>query len=97
MVKAGAVRDGAEAHHGARLKWRNKTKPCENVYAAPDIVGRIAQEANIGRLIVSHIGPIGLAAAISDLKKFYTGPLIIALICSAHKCSEIRRCDLRRL
>jgi ribonuclease BN (tRNA processing enzyme) len=47
------------------------------VHAAPDVVGRIAQEANVGRLIVSHIGPIDLDAAIAELKKFYTGPLTI--------------------
>lgn len=47
------------------------------VHAAPDVVGRIAQEANVGRLIVSHIGPIDLDAAISELQKFYTGPLTI--------------------
>lgn len=47
------------------------------VHAAPDVVGRIAQEAKVGRLIVSHIGPIDLDAAISELKKFYTGPLTI--------------------
>ena len=47
------------------------------VHAAPDVVGRIAQEANVGRLIVSHIGPINLDAAIAELKKFYTGPLTI--------------------
>jgi ribonuclease BN (tRNA processing enzyme) len=47
------------------------------VHAAPDVVGRIAQEANVGRLIVSHIGPIDLDAAIAELKKFYTGPLTV--------------------
>jgi len=47
------------------------------VHAAPDVVGRIAQEAKVGRLIVSHIGPIDLDAAIAELKKFYTGPLTI--------------------
>lgn len=47
------------------------------VHAAPDVVGRIAQEAKVGRLIVSHIGPIDLDAAIAVLKKFYTGPLTV--------------------
>jgi ribonuclease BN (tRNA processing enzyme) len=47
------------------------------VHAAPDVVGRIAQEANVGRLIVSHIGPIDLDAAIAELKKVYTGPLTV--------------------
>jgi len=49
------------------------------LHAAPADVGRIAQEARPGRLIVSHIGLIGpaLDAAIEDVKKSYTGPLII--------------------
>jgi ribonuclease BN (tRNA processing enzyme) len=47
------------------------------LHAAPAAVGRIAQEAGVGRLIVSHIGQFDLDAAIADLKKFYTGPLII--------------------
>ena len=47
-------------------------------HAAPDVVGRIAQEAGIGRLIVSHLTPLNLDATIAELKKFYTGPLTIA-------------------
>ena len=47
------------------------------VHAAPDVVGRIAHDAKVGRLIVSHIGPINLDAAIAELKKFYTGPLTV--------------------
>jgi ribonuclease BN (tRNA processing enzyme) len=47
------------------------------LHAAPAVVGRIAQEAGVGRLIVSHIGQFDLDAAIADLKKFYSGPLTI--------------------
>lgn len=47
------------------------------LHAAPAVVGRIAQEAGVGRLIVSHIGLYDLAAAIAELKTSYTGPLII--------------------
>ena len=49
------------------------------LHAAPAVVGRIAEEARVGRLIVSHIGLIGpaLDAAIADLKKSYSGPLTI--------------------
>jgi ribonuclease BN (tRNA processing enzyme) len=46
-------------------------------HAPPDVVGRIAQEAGIGRLVVSHLTPFDLDAAIVELKKFYTGPLTI--------------------
>jgi ribonuclease BN (tRNA processing enzyme) len=47
------------------------------IHAAPAVVGRIAQDAGVGRLIVSHIGQFDLDAAIADLKKFYTGPLTV--------------------
>ena len=49
------------------------------LHAAPAVVGRIAEEAHVGHLIVSHIGLIGpaLDAAIADLKKSYSGPLTI--------------------
>jgi ribonuclease BN (tRNA processing enzyme) len=46
-------------------------------HASPAVVGRIAKDADIGRLIVSHIGEIDLDSAIAELKKFYTGPLTI--------------------
>ena len=47
------------------------------LHAAPDVVGRVAQEAEVGRLIVSHIGIFDLDAALADVKKTYTGPLIV--------------------
>jgi ribonuclease BN (tRNA processing enzyme) len=47
------------------------------LHASPAVVGRIAQEANVGRLIVSHIGLIDLDAAIAEVRKSYTGQLII--------------------
>ena len=47
------------------------------VHASPEVVGHIAQEAGVGRLIVSHFGPFPLDPAIAELKKFCTGPLII--------------------
>ncbi len=47
------------------------------LHASPAVVGRVAQEAGVGRLIVSHIGLFDLDAAIAELKKFYTGPLTI--------------------
>ena len=47
------------------------------LHAAPAVVGRIAQDAHVGRLVVSHIGQFDLNAAIADVKKFYTGPLTI--------------------
>ena len=47
------------------------------LHAAPAVVGRIAQDAGVGRLIVSHIGQFDLDAALADVKKAYTGPLTI--------------------
>ena len=47
------------------------------LHAPPAVVGRLAQEAGVGHLIVSHIGPFDLDAAIADLKKVYTGPLTV--------------------
>lgn len=47
------------------------------LHAAPDVVGRVAQEARVGRLVVSHIGQFNLDEAIADLKRYYTGPLTV--------------------
>jgi ribonuclease BN (tRNA processing enzyme) len=47
------------------------------LHASPAVVGRVARDAGVGRLIVSHIGQFDLDAAIAELKKFYTGPLTI--------------------
>jgi len=46
-------------------------------HAPPDVVGRIARDADVGRLIVSHIGPFNLDTAIAELKTFYRGPLTV--------------------
>ncbi len=58
------------------------------LHAAPAVVGRIAQEAGVGRLIVSHIGQFDLDAAIADLRKSYTGPLTIG---ADLQCTPIAR------
>jgi len=47
------------------------------LHAAPAVVGRIAQDAGVGRLVVSHIGQFDLDAAVSDVKKAYTGALTV--------------------
>lgn len=57
------------------------------VHAAPDVVGKLAAEARVGRLIVSHIGPIDLQAAIAELRKFYSGPLTIG---ADLQCTQVR-------
>ena len=58
------------------------------LHAAPAVVGRIAHEAGVGRLIVSHIGQFDLDAAIADLKKSYTGPLTVG---ADLQCTSIAR------
>src|SRR5262249_1476171 len=45
--------------------------------AAPAVVGRIAHDAGVKRLIVSHIGQNKLDAAVAELKTNYSGPLTI--------------------
>lgn len=47
------------------------------LHATPIVVGRVAQEAAVKKLIVSHIGLFDLDAAIADLRKSYDGPLIV--------------------
>jgi ribonuclease BN (tRNA processing enzyme) len=47
------------------------------LHASPAVVGRVAQSAGVGRLVVSHLGQFDLNAAVAELKKSYTGPLTI--------------------
>jgi ribonuclease BN (tRNA processing enzyme) len=47
------------------------------LHASPSVVGRVAQGAGVGRLIVSHLGAFDLAPAIAQLKTLYTGPLTV--------------------
>jgi ribonuclease BN (tRNA processing enzyme) len=47
------------------------------LHASPAVVGRVAQAASVGQLIISHIGLFDIDAAVAELKKFYTGPLTI--------------------
>jgi len=47
------------------------------LHASPAVVGRVAQEAGVGRLILSHIGLFDLDAAVAEVKQAYTGPLTV--------------------
>jgi ribonuclease BN (tRNA processing enzyme) len=58
------------------------------LHAAPAVVGRMAQDAGVGRLIVSHIGQFDLDAAIADVKKYYAGPLTVG---ADLQCTPIAR------
>jgi ribonuclease BN (tRNA processing enzyme) len=47
------------------------------LHASPAVVGRIARDAGVGRLVVSHIGQFELDPAIAEVKKYFTGPLTV--------------------
>jgi len=47
------------------------------LHAPPSVVGEIARNAAVGRLIVSHLGQFDLDRAIAEVKKSYTGPLTV--------------------
>jgi ribonuclease BN (tRNA processing enzyme) len=58
-----------------------------SLHAIPEVVGRIAQNAGAGRLIVSHLGQFEVDGAISDLRKSYDGALTIA---TDLQCTQVR-------
>jgi len=45
--------------------------------ALPAVVGRVAQSANPGRLVLSHIAQFDLDAAVAEVKKSYAGALTV--------------------
>ena len=47
------------------------------LHASPAVVGRVAQEAGVTRLILSHLGQFDLEAAVADVKKPSTGALTV--------------------
>ena len=47
------------------------------LHASPAVVGRIARDAGVGRLILSHIGLFDVDAAVAEVKKSYPGPLTV--------------------
>jgi ribonuclease BN (tRNA processing enzyme) len=51
--------------------------PPSPLHASPGVVGRVAQEAQAKRLILSHIGQFDLEAAVADVKKSFTGALTV--------------------
>ena len=56
-------------------------------HAAPSVVGRVAQAAQIGRLVLSHIGQFELGPAVADVKKYYPGPLTVG---ADLQCTPVR-------
>jgi len=57
------------------------------LHAPPAVVGRVAQQAGVGRLIVGHIGQFDIDAAVAELTKFYTGPLTVG---ADLQCTSVR-------
>ena len=55
------------------------------LHAAPAVVGKVAHDAGVKQLVVSHIGLFNVDAAIADVKKAYGGPLTVGadLQCTA--------------
>ena len=47
------------------------------LHASPAVVGRVARDAGVGRLILSHIGLFDVDAAVAEVKKSYPGPLTV--------------------
>jgi ribonuclease BN (tRNA processing enzyme) len=51
--------------------------PPSPLHASPALVGRLARDAGVKRLVLGHIGQFDLDAAIADVKKAYTGALTV--------------------
>ena len=47
------------------------------LHAAPAVVGRVAQSAGVGRLVLSHIGTFDLDAAVAEVRSTYSGLLTV--------------------
>lgn len=57
------------------------------LHASPAVVGRVARDAGVGRLILSHIGLFDLDSALAELKKAYAGPLTVG---ADLQCTQVR-------
>lgn len=53
--------------------------PAAALHATPTVVGRVARDAGVGRLIISHLGQFDLEAAVQALQAQYTGRLSIGM------------------
>ena len=57
------------------------------LHASPAVVGRVARDAGVGRLILSHIGQFPLDPALAELKTAYAGPLTVG---ADLQCTPVR-------
>ncbi len=46
-------------------------------HASPGVVGQIARDAHIGRLVLGHIGRFDLEPAIAEVRKYFVGPVTV--------------------
>jgi ribonuclease BN (tRNA processing enzyme) len=58
------------------------------LHAAPDVVGRLARDAAVRQLVLSHIGLFDVEPAVAEVKKYYPGPLTVGVDL---QCNSIRR------
>ena len=58
------------------------------LHASPAVVGRVARDAGVGRLILSHIGQFDLDAATAEVQKSYAGPLTVG---ADLQCTAVRK------
>jgi ribonuclease BN (tRNA processing enzyme) len=57
------------------------------LHAPPLVVGRVAQSAGVGRLILSHVGRFDLDAAIAEIKTTYSRPMTVG---ADLQCTPVR-------
>jgi ribonuclease BN (tRNA processing enzyme) len=47
------------------------------LHASPAVVGRVARDAGVKRLVLGHIGQFDLEPAIAEVRKLYSGPVTV--------------------
>ena len=57
------------------------------LHASPEVVGQVARDAGVGRLVLSHIGLYDLDAAVADVEQSYSGPLTVG---ADLQCTPVR-------
>ncbi len=55
----------------------NAAGATSQLHASPGVVGRVARDARVGRLVLSHIGLFDLDAAVAEVKQYYAGPVTV--------------------
>ena len=60
-----------------------ETGPLNSLHASPSVVGQVASDAKVRQLVLSHIGQFDLEAAVAEVKKSYSGQVVVGadLLC----------------